>query len=69
MFQDLEYFFVFFFFSISGYMLEPDPDIRPDIYQVSYFSFKLARKDCPVQNTHVRPAHSYCKDLSLYFLC
>uniref|UniRef100_A0A8C1DEL9 non-specific serine/threonine protein kinase n=1 Tax=Cyprinus carpio carpio TaxID=630221 RepID=A0A8C1DEL9_CYPCA len=34
------------------YMLEPDPDIRPDIYQVSYFAFKLARKECPVQNIH-----------------
>uniref|UniRef100_A0A671NVB3 non-specific serine/threonine protein kinase n=1 Tax=Sinocyclocheilus anshuiensis TaxID=1608454 RepID=A0A671NVB3_9TELE len=34
------------------YMLEPDPDIRPDIYQVSYFTFKLARKECPVQNIH-----------------
>ncbi|MCI4381237.1 hypothetical protein PGIGA_G00249250 [Pangasianodon gigas] len=34
------------------YMLEPDPDIRPDIYQVSHFAFKLARKDCPVQNVH-----------------
>ncbi|XP_041754065.1 AP2-associated protein kinase 1 isoform X5 [Coregonus clupeaformis] len=32
------------------YMLEPDPDKRPDIYQVSYFAFKLARRDCPVQN-------------------
>ncbi|KAL0965611.1 hypothetical protein UPYG_G00283530 [Umbra pygmaea] len=32
------------------YMLEPDPDKRPDIYQVSYFAFKLAHRDCPVQN-------------------
>uniref|UniRef100_A0A8C1Q791 non-specific serine/threonine protein kinase n=1 Tax=Cyprinus carpio TaxID=7962 RepID=A0A8C1Q791_CYPCA len=37
------------------YMLEPDPDIRPDIYQVSYFAFKLARKECPVQNIHNSP--------------
>ncbi|KAF4109607.1 hypothetical protein G5714_008859 [Onychostoma macrolepis] len=37
------------------YILEPDPDIRPDIYQVSYFAFKLARKECPVQNTHNSP--------------
>uniref|UniRef100_A0A3B4CUC0 non-specific serine/threonine protein kinase n=1 Tax=Pygocentrus nattereri TaxID=42514 RepID=A0A3B4CUC0_PYGNA len=37
------------------YMLEPDPDIRPDIYLVSYFAFKLARKDCPVQNVHNSP--------------
>ncbi|XP_015457191.3 AP2-associated protein kinase 1 isoform X9 [Astyanax mexicanus] len=37
------------------YMLEPDPDIRPDIYQVSHFAFKLARKDCSVQNVHNSP--------------
>uniref|UniRef100_A0A4W6CP95 non-specific serine/threonine protein kinase n=1 Tax=Lates calcarifer TaxID=8187 RepID=A0A4W6CP95_LATCA len=30
------------------YMLEPDQEKRPDIYQVSYFAFKLAGKDCPV---------------------
>lgn len=39
--------------SFKGYMLEPDPDKRPDIYQVSYFAFKLAKKDCPVQNVQV----------------
>ncbi|XP_051951143.1 AP2-associated protein kinase 1-like isoform X5 [Xyrauchen texanus] len=37
------------------YMLEPDPDVRPDIYQVSYFAFKLAGKECPVQNFHNSP--------------
>ncbi|XP_036383127.1 AP2-associated protein kinase 1-like isoform X6 [Megalops cyprinoides] len=37
------------------YMLEPDPDKRPDVYQVSYFAFKLARRDCPVQNTQNSP--------------
>ncbi|XP_067251493.1 AP2-associated protein kinase 1 isoform X9 [Chanodichthys erythropterus] len=37
------------------YMLEPDPDVRPDIYQVSYFAFKLARKECPVQNIENSP--------------
>lgn len=37
------------------YMLEPDPDVRPDIYQVSYFAFKLARKECPVQNIDNSP--------------
>uniref|UniRef100_A0A671T1L5 non-specific serine/threonine protein kinase n=1 Tax=Sinocyclocheilus anshuiensis TaxID=1608454 RepID=A0A671T1L5_9TELE len=37
------------------YMLEPDPDIRPDICQVSYFAFKLAWKECPVQNIHNSP--------------
>lgn len=34
------------------YMLEPDPDKRPDIYQVSYFAFKMARRDCPIQNVN-----------------
>lgn len=37
------------------YMLEPDPDMRPDIFQVSYFAFKLSRRDCPVQNVHNSP--------------
>ncbi|XP_068948902.1 BMP-2-inducible protein kinase isoform X2 [Petaurus breviceps papuanus] len=32
------------------YMLEPDQDQRPDIFQVSYFAFKFAKKDCPVSN-------------------
>ncbi|XP_062268452.1 AP2-associated protein kinase 1-like isoform X1 [Platichthys flesus] len=32
------------------YMLEPDPDKRPDIYQVSFFAFKLAQRTSPVQN-------------------
>lgn len=34
-------------------MLEPDPDMRPDIYQVSYFAFKMVRRECPVPNVHV----------------
>nr|XP_013800023.1 PREDICTED: AP2-associated protein kinase 1 isoform X2 [Apteryx mantelli mantelli] len=37
------------------YMLEPDPDKRPDIYQVSYFAFKMAKKECPVQNVQNSP--------------
>ncbi|KAL2092624.1 hypothetical protein ACEWY4_012422 [Coilia grayii] len=37
------------------YMLEPDPENRPDIYQVSYFAFKLARRECPVQNVNNSP--------------
>lgn len=41
------------FLSFPGYMLEPDQEKRPDIYQVSYFAFKLAGKDCPVQNLFV----------------
>ncbi|KAG8515150.1 BMP-2-inducible protein kinase, partial [Galemys pyrenaicus] len=32
------------------FMLEPDPEQRPDIFQVSYFAFKFAKKDCPVSN-------------------
>ncbi|KAJ7305285.1 hypothetical protein JRQ81_011202 [Phrynocephalus forsythii] len=37
------------------YMLEPDPDKRPDIYQVSYFAFKFAKRECPVQNVQNSP--------------
>ncbi|XP_077162297.1 AP2-associated protein kinase 1 isoform X7 [Paroedura picta] len=37
------------------YMLEPDPDKRPDIYQVSYFAFKLAKRECPIQNVQNSP--------------
>lgn len=37
----------------KGYMLEPDVEKRPDIYQVSYFAFKLAGKECPVPNLFV----------------
>lgn len=40
-----------------GYMLEPDQEKRPDIYQVSYFAFKLAGKDCPVPNLLVSHKH------------
>ncbi|XP_053267377.1 AP2-associated protein kinase 1 [Pleuronectes platessa] len=32
------------------YMLEVDPDKRPDIYQLSFFAFKLAQRTSPVQN-------------------
>ncbi|XP_024893926.1 AP2-associated protein kinase 1 isoform X2 [Temnothorax curvispinosus] len=37
------------------YMLEPDPDIRPDIYQVSAVAFQIQGKECPVQNLHKVP--------------
>uniref|UniRef100_A0A8D3BLE2 non-specific serine/threonine protein kinase n=1 Tax=Scophthalmus maximus TaxID=52904 RepID=A0A8D3BLE2_SCOMX len=37
------------------YILEPDPDKRPDIYQISYFAFKLARRECPVPNVNILP--------------
>lgn len=38
--------------ALIRYMLEPDPDRRPDVYQVSYVAFKLAGKDTPVVNLH-----------------
>ncbi|GLH05540.1 Putative glycogen synthase kinase-3 homolog [Gryllus bimaculatus] len=37
------------------YMLEPDQDKRPDIFQVSFVAFSLQGKDCPVQNLHKSP--------------
>ncbi|KAK5852131.1 hypothetical protein PBY51_023627 [Eleginops maclovinus] len=40
------------------YMLEPDPEKRPDIYQVSHFAFKLAQRTCPVQNVKNSPIPS-----------
>ncbi|XP_062899603.1 BMP-2-inducible protein kinase [Mobula hypostoma] len=36
--------------SLIRYMLEPCPDKRPDIYQVSDFAFKLIGKACPLPN-------------------
>ncbi|KAL0979873.1 hypothetical protein UPYG_G00190970 [Umbra pygmaea] len=42
--------FSFKLHSLIRYMLEPDHEKRPDIYQVSYFAFKLAGKECPVPN-------------------
>ena len=36
-----------------GYMLEPDPDQRPDIFQVSSVAFSLLSKPCPVVNLKV----------------
>ncbi|ETE64884.1 BMP-2-inducible protein kinase, partial [Ophiophagus hannah] len=40
------------------YMLEPDQERRPDIFQVSYFAFKLAKKDCPILNMNNSPLPS-----------
>ncbi|CAG9860546.1 unnamed protein product [Phyllotreta striolata] len=37
------------------YMLEPDPDQRPDIYQVSSIAFQLEGKDNPVKNLMKTP--------------
>lgn len=34
-------------------MLEPDQERRPDIFQISFFAFKLAKKDCPISNINV----------------
>ncbi|XP_060552478.1 AP2-associated protein kinase 1-like [Ruditapes philippinarum] len=41
--------------SLIGYMLEEDPDKRPDIFQVSSVAFRLARKECPVPNMNGAP--------------
>lgn len=38
--------------SLIRYMLDPDPDQRPDIYQVSSIAFKLAGKECPIRNVN-----------------
>ncbi|XP_055681409.1 uncharacterized protein LOC129788942 [Lutzomyia longipalpis] len=40
------------------YMLEPDMEKRPNIYQVSQIAFTLAGRDNPVQNLHKLPAPS-----------
>nr|CAD7428631.1 unnamed protein product [Timema monikensis] len=40
------------------FMLEPDPDKRPDIFQVSFVAFTICGKDCPVQNLHKSSAPS-----------
>ncbi|XP_066149300.1 AP2-associated protein kinase 1 isoform X1 [Euwallacea fornicatus] len=37
------------------YMLEPDPDIRPDIYQVSCIAFELLGKLNPIKNFKKEP--------------
>ncbi|KAF6027450.1 Nak [Bugula neritina] len=39
--------------ALIWYCLEADPDIRPDIFQVSYLSFLLANRECPVKNINV----------------
>lgn len=36
--------------ALIRYMLEPDPDIRPDIYQVSHLAFTLSGRKNPVEN-------------------
>ena len=42
-------------------MLEPDPDNRPDIYQVSVIAFQIQGKECPIQNLHVCIKYFICK--------
>lgn len=49
-------FLIYLFFNCFvylGYMLEPDPEKRPDIFQVSAVAFTLMGKDNPVQNLNV----------------
>ncbi|XP_064457235.1 AP2-associated protein kinase 1-like isoform X2 [Ornithodoros turicata] len=41
--------------SLIKYMLEVEPEKRPDIFQVSYVAFTLAGRKCPVQNLHNSP--------------
>lgn len=40
-------------FSLLAFMLEVDPEKRPDIYQVSYIAFLFRGKHCPVPNMNV----------------
>ncbi|XP_039614471.1 BMP-2-inducible protein kinase isoform X2 [Polypterus senegalus] len=44
------------------YMLEPDVERRPDVYQVSYFTFKMARRECPVPNISNSAIPSFLPD-------
>ncbi|XP_019636134.1 PREDICTED: BMP-2-inducible protein kinase-like isoform X4 [Branchiostoma belcheri] len=44
--------------SLIRYMLEVDPDIRPNIWQVSFVAFKLSGKSCPIQNLRNAPTPS-----------
>nr|XP_018905548.1 PREDICTED: serine/threonine-protein kinase sel-5 [Bemisia tabaci] len=47
--------------SLIRYLLEPDPDKRPDIFQASYVAFTIADKECPVQNLHKSPVPDVSK--------
>ncbi|XP_071536903.1 uncharacterized protein Nak isoform X2 [Panulirus ornatus] len=38
--------------ALIRYMLDLDPDTRPDIYQVASLTFKLASRECPVRNVN-----------------
>ncbi|XP_078317770.1 uncharacterized protein LOC111119098 isoform X3 [Crassostrea virginica] len=41
--------------SLIGYMLEVDPDKRPDIYQVSWLAFSMCHRECPIPNMNGSP--------------
>ncbi|XP_043273211.1 AP2-associated protein kinase 1 isoform X2 [Venturia canescens] len=41
--------------NLIRYMLEPDPELRPDIYQVSTIAFLIQGNECPVQNLYKVP--------------
>lgn len=41
--------------TLIRYMLEPDPDLRPDIFQVSCLAFALFEKANPVENVKQSP--------------
>ncbi|XP_067929293.1 AP2-associated protein kinase 1-like isoform X2 [Watersipora subatra] len=41
--------------ALACYCLQADPDIRPDIYQVSHVAFVLANRNCPVKDIHNSP--------------
>lgn len=49
-------------------MLEPDPDKRPDIYQVSFIAFHLIGKENPVQNLMVRHTVSIRSNTFIIFI-
>ncbi|XP_061196230.1 uncharacterized protein LOC133204499 [Saccostrea echinata] len=41
--------------SLIAYILEVDPEKRPDIYQVSWLAFSMSHRDCPVPNMNGAP--------------
>ena len=44
---------------VAAYILEVNPDKRPDIFQVSYVAFRISGRDCPVQNLNVSVEIAY----------
>lgn len=49
-------------------MLEPDPDKRPDIFQVASVAFPLLNKENPIQNLHVS-SHTYKNHITNFNRC